>query len=131
MSDIPSDLKYTKSHEWVKQLDDGTLVLGITDHAQDLLGDLVFIDLHAAGEQIDDNAECAVVESVKAASDVYMPVSGEIVEANSALSDSPEVVNQDPYGDGWMLKIKPNDAGAVGSLMDAAAYQEFVDSEEH
>ena len=131
MSNIPDNLKYTKTHEWVKQNDDGTLSMGITDHAQDLLGDLVFIDLHASGEQIDASNECAVVESVKAASDVYMPISGEIVEANSALGDTPEIVNQDPYGDGWMLKIKPGDANAFASLMDANAYQAFIDSEDH
>ena len=131
MSNIPENLKYTKTHEWVKQNDDGTLSMGITDHAQDLPGDLVFIDLHAAGEQIDASNECAVVESVKAASDVYMPVSGEIVEANSALGDTPEIINQDPYGNGWMLKIKPSDTSALGGLMDASAYQAFVDAEDH
>ena len=131
MSNVPNDLKYTETHEWVKAMEDGTLLLGITDHAQDLLGDMVFVDLHAAGEKIETKAECAVVESVKAAYDVYMPVSGEIIESNSALGDTPEIVNQDPYGKGWMLKIKPDDANAVGGLMDANAYQAFLESEDH
>jgi glycine cleavage system H protein len=107
MSNIPKDLKFTKSHEWVKSNVDGSVTVGITHHAQDLMGDMVFVDLPQAGTKVTSGKECGVVESVKTASDVYAPVSGEIVEANSALSDSPETVNKDPYGDGWM-RIRPS-----------------------
>jgi len=131
MSNIPEDLKFTKTHEWVKQEDDGTLTVGITDHAQNLLGDMVFIELPEAGTDYTTGDDCAVVESVKAASDVYCPVSGEIVAVNDAVADTPEIVNQDPYGDGWLFKISPADAGEIEDLMNAEAYLEFTENESH
>jgi glycine cleavage system H protein len=131
MSNVPADLKYTKSHEWVKVLDDGTVVVGITEHAQDLLGDMVFVEVPEAGRSVAAEDACAVVESVKAASDVYSPISGEVVEGNEALADSPETVNNDPYGDGWIMKLRPGDAGELDGLMDAAAYTALLESEEH
>jgi len=131
MSNIPKDLKYTKSHEWVKPNADGSITVGITHHAQDLMGDMVFVDLPKAGTQVTSGKECGVVESVKAASDVYAPVSGEIVEANVALSDSPETVNKDPYGSGWMFRLKPANKAEVDALLDAKAYEALVASEKH
>ncbi|MHB1140280.1 MAG: glycine cleavage system protein GcvH [Sulfuricaulis sp.] len=131
MSNIPKDLKYTKSHEWVKPNADGSVTVGITHHAQDLMGDMVFVDLPTAGTQVTSGKECGVVESVKAASDVYAPVSGEIVEANSLLSDSPETVNKDPYGSGWMFRLKPANKAEVDALLDAKAYEALVASEKH
>jgi glycine cleavage system H protein len=131
MSNIPKDLKYTKSHEWVKPNADGSVTVGITHHAQDLMGDMVFVDLPTAGTQVTSGKECGVVESVKAASDVYAPVSGEIVEANVALSDSPETVNKDPYGSGWMFRLKPANQAEVDALLDAKAYEALVASEKH
>jgi glycine cleavage system H protein len=131
MSNIPKDLKYTKSHEWVKPNADGSVTVGITHHAQDLMGDMVFVDLPTAGTQVTSGKECGVVESVKAASDVYAPVSGEIVEANAALSDSPETVNKDPYGSGWMFRLKPANKAEVDALLDAKAYEALVASEKH
>lgn len=127
---IPADLKYTPSHEWVRVETDGTLTVGITHHAQDLLGDMVFIESPAVGRTLEKGKECAVVESVKAASDVYAPVSGEVVAANGDVEASPELVNQDAYA-AWMFKIKPADAGDVANLLDAAAYQKLVESEAH
>src|SRR3970040_2709720 len=109
MSTIPKDLKSTKWHEWLKRNGDGSFTVGITHHAQVLMGDMVFVDLPQAGTKVTSGKECGVVESVKAASDVYAPVSGEIVEANAALSDSPETVNKDPYGSGWMLRLEAAD----------------------
>lgn len=131
MSDIPSDLRYTKSHEWVRLEDDGEITIGITDHAQGLLGDLVFVELPEVGAELADEDACAVVESVKAASDAYAPVAGEITGANEALADAPEVINTDPYGEGWIWRMKPTDDGAVSELMDADAYTEFCESEDH
>lgn len=131
MSNIPKDLKYTKSHEWVKPNADGSVTVGITHHAQDLMGDMVFVDPPTAGTQVTSGKECGVVESVKAASDVYAPVSGEIVEANAALSDSPETVNKDPYGSGWMFRLKPANKAEVDALLDAKAYEALVASEKH
>ncbi len=131
MSNIPKDLKYTKSHEWVKPNADGSVTVGITHHAQDLMGDMVFVDLPTAGTRVTSGKECGVVESVKAASDVYAPVSGEIVEANAALSDSPETVNKDPYGSGWMFRLKPANKAEVDALLDAKAYEALVASEKH
>jgi glycine cleavage system H protein len=127
---IPADLKYTPSHEWVRVEADGTLTVGITDHAQDLLGDMVFIETPAAGRTLAKGEECAVVESVKAASDVYAPVAGEVIAANSEVEASPESVNQDAYA-AWMFKLKPANAADVGELLDAAAYQKLVESEAH
>lgn len=129
MSNTPADLRYTKSHEWVRSESDGTLTVGISDHAQELLGDLVFVETPETGNSLDAGAACAVVESVKAASDVYAPVAGEVVAVNEQLADSPELVNSDPYGEGWLFRLKPADAGAVGGLMDAEAYQAMVDEE--
>jgi glycine cleavage system H protein len=129
MSNIPEDLHYTKTHEWVKQDADGTVTVGITDHAQNLLGDMVFIELPEAGSEFTTGDDCAVVESVKAASDVYCPVSGELIETNVALVETPEVVNQDPFGDGWLFKLKPNDEGEVEDLLDAEAYKELTQEE--
>lgn len=131
MSKTPADLKYTKSHEWVRREADGTLTVGITDHAQDLMGDLVYVELPEAGKQVTAAKECAVVESVKAASDVYAPVSGEIIAANTALADSPETINKDPYGEGWMFKIRPSNAEELNSLFDAGVYDAQVASEKH
>lgn len=130
MSNIPEDYRYTKTHEWVRVEDDGTLTVGITDHAQELLGDMVFVEVPEVGGGFSSGDDCAVVESVKAASDVYCPIDGEIIAANEALADTPEVVNKDPYGDGWLFKIKPEDDGAVEDLLNAEGYAEFIESEE-
>lgn len=127
---IPADLKYTQSHEWVRVEADGTLTVGITHHAQDLLGDMVFVENPAVGRSLNAGEECAVVESVKAASDVYAPVAGEVVAANSEVESSPEKINHDPYG-AWMFKIKPADAAAVSALLDAAGYEALVAAEAH
>ena len=126
MSNVPQELRYTKNHEWVLKNDDGNLTVGITEHAQHLLGDLVFVELPESGNTFSEGEDCAVVESVKAASDVYCPLDGEIIEQNEALADTPELINQDPYGDGWIFKLKPNDAGAYDDLMDADAYSEEI-----
>jgi glycine cleavage system H protein len=117
----PERLKYTETHEWVRTEPDGTLAVGITDHAQELLGDIVFLELPQVGKRFAPAEACAVIESVKAASDIYMPVAGEVVAANDALVKSPEQVNADAYG-AWMFRIKPDNPGDIGSLMDAAAY---------
>ena len=126
MSNIPADLKYAKSHEWAKPQPDGTVLVGITDHAQSALGDLVFVEVPKAGRKVNAGEACAVVESVKAASDVYAPVSGEVVEANAALANAPETLNQDPYGKGWMFKVKPANAAELDKLLDAAGYEKVV-----
>lgn len=133
MSDVyvPADLKYTKSHEWVRVEADGTVTVGITHHAQDQLGDMVFIEAPEAGRTVKAGEACAVVESVKAASDVYSPVSGEVAEGNSALADHPETVNKDPYGEGWILKLRPSNPAELDGLLSADAYGEFVASEAH
>jgi glycine cleavage system H protein len=131
MSTVPAELKYSKSHEWVRRESDGSVTVGITDHAQDLLGDMVFVELPEPGREVAAGKECAVVESVKAASDVYSPISGEVVAVNEAINDSPELVNKDPYGEGWMMRIKPAAGAAVDALLDADAYQALIDSEEH
>lgn len=130
MSNVPSELLYTKSHEWVRRESDGSITIGITDHAQELLGDLVFVETPEAGSSFDAGDDCAVVESVKAASDVYAPVSGEVVEGNELLANAPETINADPYGDGWIFRIKPSDEGELEDLMDAEAYNEQIASEE-
>jgi len=127
---IPADLKYTASHEWVKTEADGTITIGITQHAQELLGDMVFVETPAVGRKLKAKEECAVVESVKAAADVYAPVSGEVIAVNGDLDSSPENINSDPYG-AWMFKMKPENAADVAALLDAAAYQAVVDSEAH
>lgn len=130
MSETPSDLKYTKSHEWARVLEDGRVEVGITDHAQEMMGDMVFVDVPEVGRQVAAGDECAVVESVKAASDVYAPVSGEIVETNALLTDAPELVNTQPYGDGWIYRIRPSDAAEIGGLLDATAYEASVEAED-
>ena len=127
---IPADLKYTPSHEWVRVEADGTLTVGITHHAQDLLGDMVFIENPAAGRTLAKGEECAVVESVKAASDVYAPVAGEVIAANAEVEASPESVNKDAYA-AWMFKMKPANPADVSELLDAASYQKLVESEAH
>jgi glycine cleavage system H protein len=126
----PDNLKYTKSHEWVRQETDGTVTVGITFHAQDLLGDVVFVDNPAPGRRVKQGEECGVIESVKAAADIYAPLSGEIVAANSDLADAPEKINQDPYA-AWMFRIKPDNPAELAGLLDAAAYQEVADADKH
>lgn len=126
MSEVPSELKYAKSHEWVRVEEDGLMTVGISDHAQALLGDLVFVELPEVGSELAAEDEVCVVESVKAASDVYMPVSGEIVEINEALADEPEIINTSPYDNGWLFKVQPS-AEEVDDLMDAEAYQAEID----
>jgi len=126
----PTDLKYTASHEWIKTEADGSISIGITQHAQELLGDMVFVESPAVGRKLAANEECAVVESVKAASDVYAPVAGTVTEVNGELDGAPEKINEDPYG-AWMFRMMPDNAADLDGLMDAAAYQAHVDSEEH
>ncbi len=125
MSNAPSHLKYAQSHEWVEVIDDDTYRIGISDHAQALLGDMVFIELPEVGQALNAHDECAVVESVKAASDVYSPLSGEVVEINETLEDSPELVNRDPYGDGWLFTIKATDRSELDELLSADGYIEL------
>ncbi|NIQ97804.1 MAG: glycine cleavage system protein GcvH [Desulfuromonadales bacterium] len=126
--EFPEELKYTEEHEWV--LIEGELVtIGITDFAQDQLGDVVFVELPDEGSTVDAGKAFGVVESVKAVSDIYAPVSGEVVEINSELVDSPEILNTSPYEDGWMLKVQPDDMAQLDDLMDAAGYQKFIEEE--
>jgi glycine cleavage system H protein len=127
---IPADLKYTKSHEWARLEADGTVAVGISHHAQELLGDMVFVENPTVGRQLAAGEECAVVESVKAASDVYSPIAGEVVAANGDLEGEPETLNQDPYA-AWMFKLKPTNAADLDGLMDATAYAAHVASEAH
>ncbi|RWR01703.1 glycine cleavage system protein H [[Pantoea] beijingensis] len=127
MSNVPNELKYRDSHEWVRKETDGTYTVGITEHAQELLGDMVFVDLPDVGNSYAQGDDCAVAESVKAASDIYAPVSGEIVAVNTALEGSPELVNSAPYADGWLFKIKPSDESELDSLLDADAYKASID----
>ena len=129
MSNVPADLKYTKSHEWVRTLADGTVEIGITDHAQHALGDLVFVDVPEAGRKVTAGEACAVVESVKAASDVYSPVAGEVTAGNPELATTPEVINQDPFGKGWLMRVRPASTGALASLMSAAEYGALLKEE--
>ena len=131
MSNIPADLKYAKTHEWVRLNDDGSVTVGISDSAQEQLGDMVYIEVPDVGKVVAAAQPCAVVESVKAASDVYAPIAGEIVEVNSSLVDNPETVNQDAYGEGWMFRLRPSDPGELGKLMDAETYESFLESESH
>lgn len=128
---VPAQLKYTRTHEWAQLMDDGTLRIGITEHAQDLLGDMVFVELPAIGRSVAARAECAVVESVKAASDVYSPVAGEIIAVNEALTNNPELVNKDPYGEGWLMRLKPSNSADLNELLTAAAYAELIAAEAH
>jgi glycine cleavage system H protein len=122
---VPADLRYTASHEWIRLGDDGTLTIGITDHAQEALGDLVFIELPAAGRTVKEGEVCAVVESVKAASDIYAPVAGTVIAANTTVVAAPETVNADAYAN-WFYKLKPANPGDVDKLLDAAAYTASV-----
>ncbi len=123
MNEIPSDLRYTKSHEWIRTLPDGSVEIGITDHAQHALGDLVFVEVPEAGRMLAAGDACAVVESVKAASDVYSPLGGEVLAGNALLATQPELINQDPYGQGWIMRLKPGADAASAALMTSAAYQ--------
>lgn len=126
MSNVPAELKYSKEHEWLRKEADGTYTVGITEHAQELLGDMVFVDLPEVGRMVDAGDDCAVAESVKAASDIYAPISGEIVAVNDELSDSPELVNNEPYATGWIFKIKASDESQIATLLDAAAYDALL-----
>ena len=126
MSNVPTELRYTKTHEWVSRNENGTLTVGITEHAQGLLGDMVFVEVPDEGNTLATGDDAAVVESVKAASDVYAPVSGEIVEGNELLADAPETINNDPFGDGWIFKIKPDDEGEYDELMESDGYAELI-----
>jgi glycine cleavage system H protein len=129
-NNLPNNLRYTVTHEWVKQEVDGTVSVGITQYAQELLGDMVFVESPAVSRQLQAKEECAVVESVKAAADIYAPLSGVVVAINHELDGAPEKINADPYA-AWMFKIKPDDLGDVSGLMDGAAYQALIDSEVH
>ena len=122
MSNIPSDLRYRETHEWIRVDDDGAVLVGISDHAQEALGDMVFVELPEPGMSYNQGEACAVVESVKAASDIYAPVSGEVVAANDKLEDSPELVNSNPYGEGWLFKMLPSNQSELDGLLDADAY---------
>jgi glycine cleavage system H protein len=130
MSNAPTDRRYAKSHEWIKDEGDGSLTIGITDHAQELLGDLVFVELPEVGQSLDAGGDCAVVESVKAASDVYSPVSGEVIAINEALDGAPETINEDAFGEGWMFKVKASDMSELDNLLDAEGYDALLDEEE-
>ncbi|WIO74442.1 glycine cleavage system protein GcvH [Porticoccaceae bacterium LTM1] len=129
MSEVISGLKYIASHEWIRDEGDGTVTVGVTDHAQEALGDVVFVELPEVGNTVEAGDDAGVVESVKAASDIYSPVSGEIIAVNEDLEDAPETVNSSPYGDGWFFKIKLSDPAELESLLDADAYQEVCDNE--
>ncbi|NND45133.1 MAG: glycine cleavage system protein GcvH [Xanthomonadales bacterium] len=129
MSEIPGDLYYTASHEWVRIGEDGAVHVGITDHAQQALGELVYVELPEEGEHYDAGAACAVVESVKAASDIYCPVSGKVEEANTALSDSPELINNSPYEDGWIMTMTPDSMDDVRALMPASDYENTLEDD--
>ncbi len=130
MSKVPSELRYTQTHEWVRVEDDGSFVVGITDHAQSQLGELVFADLPDVGAKVNSSDEVCVIESVKAASDVYSPVSGKIMEVNEDLEESPSLVNSDPYGDGWLFRIDPVDPDELSELLDADAYSQYMEEDE-
>ena len=125
MSEAPDNYLYTKEHEWLRQEEDGSVTIGITDHAQEALGDLVYVELPEVGQEVESGGEMAVVESVKAASDVYAPISGEVLEVNEALADDPEKINADPYGDGWIVRMQPGDDD--GETMDPDDYQALLD----
>ena len=131
MSEIPGDLKFHKSHEWVRVEGNGRATIGISDHAQGLLGDLVYVELPNVGDQVEAGNACAVVESVKAASDVYAPISGKVVEVNAALADKPETINEDAYGDGWMFVLEIEDADQLNELLGPDDYAELLEDEDH
>ncbi len=130
MNNVPTELRYASTHEWARQDEDGTIVVGISDHAQGSLGDLVFVETPEIDSAVSSGDPCAVVESVKAASDVYAPVAGTVIDANSQLQDAPELVNTDPYGEGWIMRIRPDDADALEELMDADSYEHFISEED-
>ena len=127
MSDIPGDLKFLSSHEWARVESDGTITIGISDHAQDLLGDIVFVELPEVGQSVDAENDTAIVESVKAASDIYSPLSGEVMEVNSLLEDQPEIINSSPYEDGWFFKLTPSDMGELDNLLSPEDYSEVCE----
>jgi glycine cleavage system H protein len=129
MSNIPSELRYATSHEWVRNEGNGIVTVGITEHAQDLLGDMVFVELPEVGDSVSTGDDVAVAESVKAASDIYAPVTGEVIEVNEDLEDSPELVNSDAFGDGWLFKLKIEDEGELESLLDAEGYANSIDED--
>ncbi|AUV03977.1 glycine cleavage system protein GcvH [Phytobacter ursingii] len=129
MSNVPAELKYSKEHEWLRKEADGTYTVGITEHAQELLGDMVFVDLPEVGTTVAAGDDCAVAESVKAASDIYAPISGEIVAVNETLGDAPEQVNSEPYGEGWIFKIKASDEAEVDALLSATEYEALLEDE--
>jgi glycine cleavage system H protein len=131
MSNVPSDLRYLKSHEWARLEADGTITIGISDHAQQALGDLVFAEVPEAGRRVTAGEACAVVESVKAASDVYSPVSGEVVAGNADLGGRPELINQEPYGAGWLMRIRPDDKTQFAAMLDAKSYEAVLAAETH
>jgi glycine cleavage system H protein len=131
MSDIPGDLRFLKSHEWVRQGDDGRATVGISDHAQEALGDLVYVELPKVGERVEQGAAVAVVESVKAASDIYAPITGTVVAVNEALADAPETINSDPYGEGWMFVLQIEDASQFDGLLGPDEYAASAEDDSH
>ncbi|MGQ4584340.1 glycine cleavage system protein GcvH [Lysobacter sp. F60174L2] len=131
MSEIPGDLKFLKSHEWTRVDGDGKVTVGISDHAQGLLGDLVYVELPNVGDRIEAGNACAVVESVKAASDIYAPVTGTVVEVNTALNDKPETINEDAYGDGWIFTLEIEEPEQLNELLDPDAYAELLEDDDH
>lgn len=131
MSEIPGDLKFLKSHEWARVEDNGQVTVGISDHAQALLGDLVYVELPEVGDTVTTGAAVAVVESVKAASDVYSPISGKVIAVNDALADKPETINEDAYGEGWILVVQPDDMEQMNELLSPDDYAELIEGEDH
>ena len=131
MSEIPGDLKFLKSHEWTRVEGDGKVTVGISDHAQALLGDLVYVELPNVGDRIEAGNACAVVESVKAASDIYAPVTGTVSEVNTALSDKPETINEDAYGDGWLFVVELEEPDQLNDMLDPDAYAELLEDDDH
>ena len=131
MNEIPGDLKFLRSHEWARVDDNGRVTVGISDHAQGALGDLVYVELPNVGDHVDQNGSCAVVESVKAASDIYSPVAGTIVAVNQALADKPETINEDAYGEGWILVVQPDDMEQMNELLTPDDYSELIEGEDH
>jgi glycine cleavage system H protein len=131
MSEIPGDLKFLKSHEWARVEDNGLVRVGISDHAQGQLGDLVYVELPEIGSQVKAGEGAAVVESVKAASDIYSPVTGEVVEINEELNDTPETINEDAFGKGWIFAVKPSDRGELDELLSADEYAEVMENDDH
>ena len=131
MSEFPTDVRYLATHEWARLEEDGSVTIGITDHAQNALGDVVYVELPELEQTINVGEEAGVVESVKAASDIYAPISGTVTAVNEALEDEPEKVNQDPFGDGWFFKVEPDNPGDLDDLLDAESYQEVCEEDEH